>query len=291
MSTIESFCDRAIWLDRGYIRVSGPAKSVVQRYIQVTRGVVEPPPIERRSPQPDINIVENLPGNTLSGYTTLDKTGSLYAPDNLNLQQGSVTTWVKFKPEFLARQPIPYLDCVFFHTDDSRYVLYLRLDADDSGQITGQSIVARAGGNRRILDPYFGSGIFPEVSANLALYPGQVGTPISAGDYHLVSMSWEGQPEGKLCMYLDGELVGEHAYDDRYNDKRSQARSIAIGMRPPNWAGEIIEEEDGTVFDSRPASSMSIEEGGVELRDTRLYPRALSDPEMLALYHVGLNSV
>jgi ABC-2 type transport system ATP-binding protein/lipopolysaccharide transport system ATP-binding protein len=290
MSTIESFCDRAIWLDRGYVRVSGPVKSVVQRYVQVTRGTAEPAQTEKRHTQPSISIVENLPAATLSGYTLLDKMGSLYTPDNLNLQQGSVTTWVKFKPEFLTRQPQPYLDCVFFHTDDSRYVLYLRLDAGSTGQITGQSFVARAGGNRRLLDPYFSSGIFPEVSASLALLPGQEGMPMAAGDYHLVSMSWEGQPEGFLRMYLDGVLVGEHAYDDRYNDRRGPARSIAVGMRPPSWAGEIIEEEDGTVFDSRPADSMSIEEGGLEIHDTRLYPRALSDPEMLALYHAGLDS-
>jgi hypothetical protein len=60
-------------------------------------------------------------------------------------------------------------------------------------------------------------------------------------------------------------------------------------MRPPSWAGEIVEEEDGTVYDSRPASNMSIEEGGLEMRDTRLYARTLSQAEVLALYHAGPN--
>jgi hypothetical protein len=62
---------------------------------------------------------------------------------------------------------------VLFHTDDSRYVLYLRLDVDSQGKVTGQSFVARAGGNRRVLDPFYGIAAFPEVAANLALEAGQ----------------------------------------------------------------------------------------------------------------------
>ena len=38
MGTIESFCDRAMWLDCGHVRVSGPVKSVIQRYVHITRG-------------------------------------------------------------------------------------------------------------------------------------------------------------------------------------------------------------------------------------------------------------
>jgi hypothetical protein len=200
-----------------------------------------------------------------------------------------VTTWVEFKKENLQREPYPYLDCVLFHTDDSRYVLYLKLEVDENLKVTGHSFVARAGGNRRILDPYFGSAVFPEVAANLALEAGEEGTPIQPGEFHLLGMTWKGQPAGVVRLYLDGKLAGEHPYDERYNDNRSQPRSIAIGMRPPGWAGEIVEEEDGTVYDSRPASNMSIEEGGLEMHDTRLYSRALSETELFDLYHAGPN--
>lgn len=287
MSTIESFCDRAIWLDRGYVRVAGPVKSVVQRYVQVTRGVAEAPAATVRSQQAGVNLTESVPVISAEGYAVLDKPGSLYTADKLNLNEGTVSTWINFKEEALQRQPAPYVDCIFFHTDDSRFVLYLRLDITNDGQITGQSIVARAGGNRRVLDPYFSTAIFPEVSSSLAVLDGQEGDPVQAGEYHHICMTWSGQPQGAVRLYVDGELKGEAVYDDRYNDKRSQARSLSLGMRPPSWAGEVIVEEDGTVFDSRPASSMSIEEGGLEMFDTRLYLRQLNQAEIHALYHAG----
>jgi hypothetical protein len=50
-------------------------------------------------------------------------------------------------------------------------------------------------------------------------------------------MTWYGKPEGVVRLYLDGVLAGEHTYDDSYNDNRSQPRNIAVGMRPPSWAG------------------------------------------------------
>lgn len=288
MGTIESFCDRAIWLDCGHVRVAGPVKSVIQRYVQITKGETEQQVAEERGRQ--AIAIETAPAGESTDYVPLDKSGSIYAPDSLNLRQGTMSTWVQFKKDFMQRQPNHYLDCVLFHTDDSRYVLYLRLDVNPEGDVTGQSFVARAIGNRRILDPFYGNTVFPEVAAAVALEVGQEGTPVQPGEFHLLAMTWDGKPEGVTRLYLDGKLVGEHTYDERYNDNRSQPRSFAIGMRPPSWAGEIVVEEDGTVFDSRPASDMSIEEGGIEMRDTRLYPRTLGQPEMLALYHAGINS-
>jgi ABC-2 type transport system ATP-binding protein len=288
MGTIESFCDRALWLDSGHVRVSGPVKSVVQRYMQLARGEAEKPAVEERARQPGAASVESSVGGE-TAYAALEKPGSIYAPDTLNLRQGSVSTWVQFKKEFLQRQPYNYLDSVLFHTDDSRYVLYLRLDVDKDGQVTGQSFVARAGGNRRVLDPYYGNAAFPEVAASVALDGNQEGVSTQPGTFHHLVMTWNGRPDGVVRLYLDGILAGEHAYDERYNDNRSQPRSISVGMRPPSWAGEIVVEEDGTVYDSRPASDMSIEEGGLEMRDTRLYDRALNQSELQALYHAGPN--
>jgi ABC-type polysaccharide/polyol phosphate transport system ATPase subunit len=48
MATIESFCDRALWLDCGHARVAGPVKSVIQRYMQITKGEAEKPAAEKR---------------------------------------------------------------------------------------------------------------------------------------------------------------------------------------------------------------------------------------------------
>jgi ABC-type polysaccharide/polyol phosphate transport system ATPase subunit len=291
MGTIESFCDRALWLDCGHVRVVGPVKSVIQRYVQITRGEVEKPAAEERGRQPGTAEIEEPSSHSESeGYAALDKPGSIYAPDNLNLQQGSVSTWVQFKEEHAQRQPYHYLDCVLFHTDDSRYVLYLRLDIDKEVQVTGQSFVARAGGNQRILDPFYGNAVFPEVAASVALEEDQEGTPIQPGEFHLLCMTWNGRPEGVVRLYLDGVQSGEHAYNEHYNDNRSQPRSIAIGMRPPSWAGEIIVEEDGTVYDSRPASNMSVEEGGLEMRGTRLYAHCLSQTEIQSLFKAGPGS-
>lgn len=286
MATIESFCDRAMWLDSGQVRIIGPAKGVIQRYIYMAKGVPDQP-AERGKKATAIEI----PASTgLQGYSPLEKPGRIYAPDGLNLNHGTVSTWVRFKPENLVRQPTPYLDCVFFHTDDSRYVLYLQLTFDHQMNQTGQSFVARAGGNRRVLDPYYGIAAFPEVAVKIALQDGQEGTQVQAGEFHLLTMTWEGTPDGTVRLFLNGDLIGDHVYNEHYNDDRSQPRSIAIGMRPPSWAGEIVEEEDGTIYDSRPATDMSIEDGGMEMADTRLYPRTLSQTEILALYHAGKNS-
>ena len=287
MGTIESFCERALWLDGGHVRVSGPVKSVVQRYMQITKGEFEKTLTEERGRKPGANALESTTTSATTGYAALDKLGSIYAPDNLNLRQGTFSTWVQFKPEFMQRQPYHYLDCVLFHTDDSRYVLYLRLDVDNEWRVLGHSFVARAGGNRRVLDAFYGNAIFPEVAASLALEDGHEGVAVQPGESHLLSMTWNGSPDGVLQLYLDGALVGEHTYDERYNDSRSQPRSFSVGMRPPSWAGEIIEEEDGTVYDSRPASNMSVEEGGLEMRDARLYTRALSQAEIQVLFQAG----
>jgi hypothetical protein len=114
------------------------------------------------------------------------------------------------------------------------------------------------------------------------------GYQFAEDEWHPIAMTWLGYPAGRVRLFIDGNLIGETNYDSRYDDGRSLPRSIAIGMRPPEWEGELILNEEGIVSDSRPAITMSVSEGSVEIKDLRLYQRALTGQEILALCEMGL---
>jgi hypothetical protein len=54
-------------------------------------------------------------------------------------------------------------------------------------------------------------------------------------------------------------------------------------MRPPEWEGEIVQNEDGTFTDVRPGSSLSISDGNIDIQDVKLYQAALDHEEVQAL--------
>ena len=90
---------------------------------------------------------------SLTGY--LGKTVSTFGI--FNSGSGTVSVWLKFKSNTSTRR-----DHAVFHTDDSRYVLYI-----DTYQVRNCDIVriaARAGGNRKAIDPFSKINNFPEVS-------------------------------------------------------------------------------------------------------------------------------
>jgi len=268
MTVVETFCRRALWLDHGCIQAIGSTNEVVERYIerlQPEREMDRLPTAEKAGPTAGRAPIQNIE------YTNLNEAGRIYPAEGLlDPHHGTVSLWLKF------RSDIPPRDCVIFHTDDSRYVIYAAKYNAPGSRRELRVIVGRAGGNRRGIDAYYGTSNFPEVSAVSGLE-----------EWHLIAMTWKGYPDGVLRLYLDGNLAMEMTYDPRYDNRHPLPTSIAIGMRPREWVGELIEQADGTILDSRPETILSIVDSGVEFQDLRLYPACLPQDQVLALAIAG----
>ncbi len=282
MGAIETFCERALWLEKGQVRACGPVGEVIEGYIHMDAPVAEKarparkesPPLQVRflpAPEP---VSQSLSSGTSVPYYSLSEIGGIYpAQDILNIQEGSVSVWVKFDlddPGDLA---------AIFHSDDSRYVLYVDIILQRPGNRYVRKIIARAGGNKRVFDAFYGTGAFPEAAYALseehplvAQHPNQ--------QWHLVTMCWKGYPEGFVRLYINNDLLSEKPYDSHYDDGTPLPTSIAIGMRPSNWVGERLTTPDGSQVDLRPTTSMAVTEGGLTIQDVRLYRQALSKEDI-----------
>jgi hypothetical protein len=165
-------------------------------------------------------------------------------------------------------------------------VLYTTLEATRGGGRPVQKLVARAGGNRRVIDTYYGRAEFPEVSFSLDPTGQEPG--VSKDEWHRVVLTWQGYPEGTLRMFVDGELAGEQRYTSHHDNGLPLPAYLGIGVRPTSWTGEIEEggegdAGDGVAKDSRPQSTLAVAASNIELRDPRLYRRALSEAEIRSL--------
>lgn len=274
LATVESFCDRALWVDSGCMKAIGEVENVIDHYIRMEKKGTTV--TADRKPQPqEIKLDERQIAENIAQYIPLDEIGTTYPTiNNLNLMQGSVTGWLKIHSMDKEEE------AVIFHTDDSRYVLRIGHQLSERSGEYIPILVARAGGNRRVLNTYYGISTFPEVSTFKVQEKAGNKYPIPPREWHLVTMTWKGYPIGKLRLYIDENLIGEHEYDSHYDDGRSLPRNISIGFRPPEWTGELVLGQDGTITDSRPPSSMSVNQAGVEIKDMRLYKRALQPQEI-----------
>jgi ABC-type polysaccharide/polyol phosphate transport system ATPase subunit len=275
MPIVEAFCERALWLNQGHVAAIGSASEVASRYLEMSRTPEEVATLPS-APQPTSvrPILLAEPVDAAEGqYVTLPGAERIYpAEPALNIRHGTVSVWLKFNSQE------PQRTAILFHSDDSRYVLHSNIDNSDPARPIRQ-VVARAGGNRRALDPFKGQANFPEVVARLdPTGPGGLGFPYDK--WHLVAMTWEGYPEGRVCLYLNGVLAGETTYDRRHDNHSRLPVQLAVGIRPPEWTGELVQREDGTIVDLRPQATMSVLESGQQMRDMRLYPYALSLEEM-----------
>jgi ABC-type polysaccharide/polyol phosphate transport system ATPase subunit len=154
MATMQAFCDQAVWLDEGNAMAIGPVERVIQEYINPNRAekATLSPTLELSSSGLDATTV----ASNLQKYTPFPEIGSLHpATGNLSFRQGSVTGWVRL----LSGQP--HSHAIIFHTDDSRYILYFSLRYSEELKHNVLALVARAGGNRRMLDPFYGTSSFP----------------------------------------------------------------------------------------------------------------------------------
>lgn len=224
--------------------------------------------------------------SNLNDYTPLEVLGQTYSTDGVfDVQQGTLAVWVKFLPDHSRR------DHLIFSTDDSRYVLFV-----DTYSSSGRSILrigARAGGNRRVVDSGYAGGNFPEASiiidnnGNLADYglstPWYASVPFPEDEWHHVTMTWQGYPDGTVRIYLDETLIGEKPFDTRYDDGRPLATSLAVGARPNNWQGERIQNADGSTYSLEPSTTMQLADGGIEIQGLRLYTQAIPSEQVSQL--------
>lgn len=274
LATIEAFCDRAVWLDTGCMQAIGDVEKVIGHYVQMEKTGSIASQDQAKQPR-EFELDEHQIEENIKQYIPLNDLGSTYPTiNNLNLMKGSVSAWLKIHPQEKEDE------AVIFHTDDSRYVLRLGLQSSEKTGKYISILVARAGGNRRVLNTYYGTSSFPEVSTYKVQEKSGTGYPFPPKEWHLVTMTWDGYPIGKVRLYIDENMIGEHEYNSNYDDGRNLPRNISIGFRPSDWAGELVLGQSGMITDSRPTSTMSTDQAGVEIRDMRLYQRALQQQEI-----------
>jgi hypothetical protein len=258
-------------------RAIGRVDQVIDQYVQMEQTGISFQQSLKAAPE-NAELDEEQIARNIQQYLPLANIGETYPTiDNLNIKQGSVSAWIKFQP-LTSHQ-----EAVIFHTDDSRYVLYIGIQYSRNLEKYIPVVVARAAGNRRVLNTYNGTSSYPEVSTFEIQESTWSVYPFPADERHLVSMTWEGHPSGSVRLYIDGRMIGDHEYDSRYDDGRSLPRNISAGIRPAAWAGELVIDEHGMLSDSRPPSMMSAAEAGVEICDLRLYQRALQTQEIMAI--------
>lgn len=288
LGALETLCKRALLLEKGRVKCIGPTEQVIQEYIAEDKPPLElaeagrpgstgePSNLESLNPEP---LIRPLPAPPPTGeYVSLNEIGGIYpAQDIFDPAEGSVTVWFQIKGESTPK------DCILFHTDDSRYVLYISLQYSTLQKRYIRKLVGRAGGNRRVIDTYYGVSDFPEVSITIEESESVKKHILPPDEWHFAAMTWQGYPNGKVCLYAGGEFLGERAYDPRYDRGDNLPGSISIGLRPTAWTGEIVQQADGQSTELRPHTQMWIGEGGLEIKDLRLYRRALSQEEISTL--------
>jgi hypothetical protein len=170
-------------------------------------------------------------------------------------------------------------------------VIYTEGEDSEDGGLPNPRLTARAGGNRRVIDTFYGDAKFPEIPARFVRVhgenrdseehgDGEEHPSISFNEWHLLCMTWNGYPEGRVRLYMDGEYLGETVYDRRHDNRYRLASQIAVGYRPREWLGELVQDEDGTLVDLRPEATSSVANSGVELHGVRLYQRTLTTQEI-----------
>lgn len=269
LSVIEAFCDQAVWLEKGRAKLLGPAESVAGHYTELGKPESE----AITSVDTSVDLQSTLEqARKMRSFTRFGDSGDIYPTKNLfNPQAGSITVWIKL-PE---KRDIP--EAIIFHTEDSRFVLFISSYTDPTSNQYIRVAVARAGGNRRVMDTFYGTYRFPEVAA--AFDDPSIETS-ELEIWRFLVMTWNGYPDGQLRIYLDGDLRDERTYSSEYNDNRPHAESLAIGMRPTLWKGEVVNTEVTGQQDLRPQTNLALEVSGAQIKDLRLYRHCLSEEEI-----------
>jgi ABC-type polysaccharide/polyol phosphate transport system ATPase subunit len=257
LGTVKTFCDQVMWLDHGEVQAIGEPGELTNKYVHMD----DPEPIRTEI---------GLSGEQ-KGYIDLDPKLQVYSAENIfSPEEGSVTAWVKFNRTNRIGT------AVFFHTDDSRYVLIAQILVDPKTSRPFIQITARGGGNQRA--PDLKSGTFPEVSAKISM------EETTFKQWVHLAMTWEGYPDGQLRLFVDGKSDGERNYSSIYSNDQPLSTSLSVGMRPLTWPGERILQPDGTYIHRKPESTNSVLEAQLGLIDVRLYRTALPAEAINEIY-------
>jgi ABC-type polysaccharide/polyol phosphate transport system ATPase subunit len=256
MATLQTFCERAMWLNQGQVEAIGEVDDVIEAYIS-----------QGKKASGD----QSEAGQAAPDFTALDIDRQVYPTRRIfSPEEGTLSMWVRFTRQNTSQA------AMLFHTDDSRYVMYVQELADPGSDQNYYQITARAGGNQRGPDPV--SGTFPEITAHF--YP----KSFLLEEWVHLAMTWKGEPHGRLRLYVNGHKVGERAYGPDFNDSRAPAARLAVGIRPPIWPGERVLQPDGSYREMPVPPPLPAEDMGVDIRFVHLYHKTLSPEEIRALH-------
>lgn len=226
--------------------------------------------------------VSSPPPLATGDVVTLPPGPAVYKVDGASwLRQGTAATWLRFRSGADAAQRRDHL---VFATDDSRIVMVVDTFTSRSWPRPVVRIAARAGGN--LMDQRRN---FPEASIlidNDRSLPARPDVtylgirPIADDQWYFVAMSWRGYPVGEVVIYLNGEKVAVRSYDGTTNGPQPPAESIAVATRPEAWSGTRRVLPRGTVIEQVPRGNMALSDGGIDMRDLHLLPRAADESEI-----------
>jgi hypothetical protein len=273
--------------------VAGGTTELIQpEVIQPTLGMenAERSTDSTATPSPEVGL-ENAPDphrSILGGdvtYVRFNRLGEVYPTEGIfDVQQGTFALWMNFPRDH------PQRDYSIFHTDDSRFVLYI--DSYTSSEEIVR-IAARAGGNQRAIDSEYALGNFPEASiiidndGSLSEYGANVTWTASRAypddEWHHVAMTWEGYPFGSVRIFMDGLLVAEKPYDPRYGDGQPLPNSLAIGFRPAFSTGELVDGVGDESLGYTPDTYMQMDMEAPSVGDILLYNTALSSEQIIRI--------
>lgn len=212
-------------------------------------------------------------------------TNEIHPTKNIfNVKSGSLSVWLKFAKDK------PRRDHIIFSTDDSRYVLFVDTYSSSTRTESIMRIGARAGGNSKVVDSSYKGGNFPEASIVVdndgslrdygSSHSKSTSLPVPEDEWHHVTMTWNGYPEGNVRIYLNGKLAGEKLYDSRYDNGLPLPTSVAIGFRPRTWSGELIQKNNEIIKHLVPNTNMSLGNGSIDINDLRLYTKAITQEQI-----------
>ena len=306
LGALEALCQRALLLEQGNIRLIGPVEQVVEAYI-LSAG--ERPPVPESQPavdtadddRADLRPQKEIfkPGIPIlyPDYASLPETGGIYPAQGIfDLAQGSVTAWIRFvgarRREMLSFsiQTTAVMSCM------SVWCIRLGRGAIYAGLSPGLAETDAS------WIPSMGEPIFPRRGFCFDGDNEHKVVHFAENTWRLAAMTWEGHPQGQVKLFVDGELLAEKSYNERYRQKIETRRktlpalldlgsnpgSIAIGVRPLSWTGEIVQRDDGLLEEKHPASLMWAGDAGLEIRDLRLYRRALGLEEIGQIFKCSI---
>lgn len=213
-------------------------------------------------------------------YTSLPSHPAIYpARDILDIERGSITCWLRLLPDHDRG------DHVILHSSDSRIVLYLDTFWNRALERDLLRVAGRAIGNVQAPWPPIAMGnSYPE--ASILVDDGSLEgselqmafhstAPLPEGEWHHVTLTWNGYPEGEAAIYLDGIRMALRPYDQRFNNDLPDFDSFSVAYRPSHWP--VTARLDPTQESRLVVGSMLATEGGVDIADLRVY-RVPLDP-------------